>query len=308
MGVKLSRTDLAALAIVTVWGVNFALLKLALGQFDALTFNWLRFAGMLVLAWAVAGRSGLTLRRQDLARVVIVGLVGYTGYITLSIVGLSYTTAFSNALLIGAAPLFSVLLLAAWRMETIGRTQVLGVTVAFVGLLVFLSAEFGHWQAGLGDLISLVAAAAYALYTVLLKPLLGRYPIRAIIAWTLTAGGVPILAIFAPTLGAQQWDRVTTTGWLVLAWSTVVPIYVAWTVWAWITSRTSVSRTNVFLYLVPVIGGAASSVLTGEAFGPVKVAGAVIVLTGLVLVRRRVRGAATVDPAAAVMGRRAVRS
>jgi drug/metabolite transporter (DMT)-like permease len=287
MGVKLSRTDLAALVIVTIWGVNFALLKLALGEFDALAFNWLRFAGMLVLAWAVAGRSGLTLKRQDLARVVVVGLVGYTGYITLSIVGLSYTTAFSNALLIGAAPLFSVLLLVAWKMETVGRIQVVGIVVAFVGLLVFLSAKLGHWQAGMGDLISLAAAAAYALYTVLLKPLLGQYPIRAIIAWTLTAGGVPVLAIFAPALGAQHWDRVTMSGWLVLAWSTVVPIYVAWTVWAWVTSRTGVSRTNVFLYLVPVIGGVASLFLTGEAFGPGKVAGAGLVLAGLVLVRRR---------------------
>lgn len=289
---RLSRTDLAALVIVTVWGVNFALLKLALGQFDALALNWLRFAGMLVLAWTIAGRAGLSLRRADLGRVVVVGLVGYTGYITLSIVGLSYTTAFSNALLIGAAPLFSVLLLVAWKAESVGRVQVAGMLIALGGVLVFLSSKLGHWQAGLGDLISLGAAALYALYTVLLKPLLGRYPIRAVIAWTLTAGGLPVLAIFAPALGAQHWSHVTTIGWLVLAWTIVVPIYVAWTVWAWITSRAGVARTNAFLYLVPVAGGIASLLLTGEAFGPAKLAGAAVVLAGLVLVRRQPRATA----------------
>lgn len=292
---KLQRTDVAALAIVTVWGVNFVLLKLALVQFDALAFNWLRFAGMLVLAWVVAGRSALHVPRADLARLIAAGLIGYTGYITLSIVGLSFTTAFSNALLIAAAPLFSVLLLVAWKAESINRFQIAGVIVSLAGVLVFLSEKLGHWQAGLGDLISLAAGAFYATYTVLLKPLLARHPARTVTAWTLTAGGIPVLAICLPAMLAQPWGRVTAGGWLVLAWAIVVPVYVAWTVWSWITARAGVARTNAFIYLVPVIGGVASLVLTGEAFGPVKVAGAALVLVGLVVMRRQPRPAEAVS-------------
>ncbi len=293
---KLSRTDLAALAVVTIWGVNFALLKLALDQFDAFAFTWARFAGMLALAWIVAGRAGLRLPRADLARVIVVGVAGYTGYITLSIVGLSYTTAFSNALLIAAAPVFSVALLIGLRAEALGRDQVLGVSVAVVGVLVFLSSKVGHWQAGLGDLISLAAAALYAAYTVLLKPLLARHPARVVIAWTMTAGGIPVLAITTPSALHQDWAHITSAGWVLLAWATVVPIYGAWTAWAWIVARAGVARTNAFIFLVPVVGGVASLVLTGEAFGWAKLVGAAVVLAGLVLIRRQRDSAAFETP------------
>lgn len=282
-----SRTDFAALAVVAVWGVNFAFLKLALGSFNALAFNGLRFAGMIALAWLVAGPAALRVPRADRLRIAIAGLAGYTGYITLSIVGLSLTTPFSQAVLIGAAPLFSVLLLVAWRVERVSGWQAAGVAVATAGVLVFLSSKLGHPQAGLGDLVSLVAAFFYALYTVLLKPLLARHPARVVTAWTLTAGGVPAIAVSAPGLLSQSWAAVTPGAWLVLAWSIVVPVYLAWTIWSWVTARQGVARTNVFVYLVPVAGGVASLVLTGEGFGPAKLVGAAIVLGGVAMMRLR---------------------
>jgi drug/metabolite transporter (DMT)-like permease len=286
-GMRISRTDLVAVGVVTVWGVNFAFLKVALEQFQPLAFNWLRFLGMLVLAWAVLAvrRSPAAPPRADWGRVLAAGLIGYTGYITVSIVGLGLTTAFSNALLIAAAPVFSALLLWAWRLETIGRSRALGLAVAFAGVFVFVADKLGA-GARLGDLLSLAAAALYAAYTVLLKPLLARHPATSVTAWTLTAGAVPIFVICLPALLAQDWHRVQWTGWAVLAWSMVGPVYVAWTLWSWVTARAGVARTNAFMFLVPLTGGAASVVLTGESLGVAKMAGGALVLAGLVLVRR----------------------
>lgn len=286
---RIRRTDLAALAVVSVWGVNFAFLKVALGSFHPLAFNGLRFIGMLLLAWTFAGPGALRIPRGDLGRIVIAGLVGYTGYITLSIVGLSFTTAFSQAVIIAAAPLFSVVLLVAWRVESVSRAQVAGMVLAAAGVLIFLSSKLGLRQAGIGDLVSLAAAFFYALYTVLLKPLLARHGARVVTAWTLTAGGIPAILVCVPGLAAQDWRAVAPAAWVVLAWSIAVPVYVAWTVWSWVTARSGVARTNAFMYLVPVVGGVASLVLTGESFGPAKVAGAATVLGGLALMRRRRR-------------------
>ncbi|MEP7106313.1 MAG: DMT family transporter, partial [Chloroflexota bacterium] len=199
---RFSRTDLVALLVVTVWGVNFAFLKIALDQFQPLAFNFLRFGGMLALAWAVvAGRSSIALPpRRDLGRIVVAGLIGYTGYITVSIVGLGFTSAFSNALLIAAAPVFSALLLWAWRMESIGRARAIGLGVSLAGVFTFVADKLGHGAtgAGIGDLLSLAAAGLYAGYTVLLKPLLGRHPATSVTVWTLTAGAIPVFAICLP--------------------------------------------------------------------------------------------------------------
>ncbi|HEY8641382.1 MAG TPA: DMT family transporter [Candidatus Dormibacteraeota bacterium] len=288
---KPSRTDAVALAVVTVWGVNFAFLKIAVDQFQPLAFNFLRFAGMLVLAWAVVAvrRSPVTIPRTDVRRVVAAGIVGYTGYITLSIVGLGFTTAFSNAVLIAAAPIFTALLLWAWRVEAIGGVRALGLAISLAGVSAFVADKLGHGVggAGLGDILSLAAAALYAGYTVLLKPLLARHPATSVTAWTLTAGAIPVFAICLPALLGQDWARVQWTGWAVLGWSIVGPVYVAWTLWSWVTARAGVARTNAFMFLVPVVGGAASVVLTGEGMGPAKLLGAGLVMAGLILVRRR---------------------
>ena len=101
--------NMAALLVVTIWGSNFVFTKALLAEFDVFAFNFLRFAGMVILGWAVLFvRTGLKSRpsgekltlevqRKDLPRFALSGLLGYTLYIQLSTVGLNYTTAFSNA-------------------------------------------------------------------------------------------------------------------------------------------------------------------------------------------------------------------
>ncbi|MDQ6692278.1 MAG: DMT family transporter, partial [Candidatus Dormibacteraeota bacterium] len=69
-------------------------------------------------------------------------------------------------------------------------------------------------------------------------------------------------------------------------------VYLAWTLWSWVQSRVGVSRPAVFMYLVPIIAAAVSWLLLREAFGPLKVLGALVVIAGVALSRvnpRRVK-------------------
>lgn len=55
--------------------------------------------------------------------------------------------------------------------------------------------------------------------------------------------------------------------------------------WAWAIERRGVGRTVPFLYLVPIATGVLAALFLGERFGPVKVAGGLLVLLGVGLVR-----------------------
>jgi len=83
----------------------------------------------------------------------------------------------------------------------------------------------------------------------------------------------------------QNWSRVTAIDWLILVWSITFPVYLAWTLWSWVQSRVGVSRPAILMYLVPVIAGAVSWLLLREAFGPLKVLGALVVIAGVALSR-----------------------
>jgi drug/metabolite transporter (DMT)-like permease len=184
--------------------------------------------------------------------------------------------------------MFAALLLRALRAETIAPGQWPAMAVAFGGVALFLGEKVrdGWTEAGLGDLVSLAAALFFAAYTVANRPLLARYPTPVVMAWTLTVGALPVLLAALPRLSKQDWGAISPTAWLVVAWSTAMPVYVAYTIWAWVSHRDGVARTALFVYLVPIVGGVTSWLLLDEGFGLQKVAGALLTIGGLVLARR----------------------
>jgi drug/metabolite transporter (DMT)-like permease len=290
-----SRTlgpDLAALLVVFIWGVNFVFVKAALAELNVLAFVAVRYLAMLVVGWAVVawrrpGRAAVTGALKDWRQLLVAAGLGFSLYIPLSMVGLNYTTAFANALLIALAPLFMAVLLALFSVESISRAHLGGLGVALLGTAVFVSDALGAGSAALtaGDLISLLAAVFYAGYNVANKPLVSRHPATLVTTLTLTAGAVPVILLFAPGLFAQDWTRVTWIGIAALAFSAVFPVYFAWAAWGWANARVGVARTSLFMYLVPVFGGVASWLLLGEAFDLRKIAGAALILGGLALAR-----------------------
>ncbi len=291
--------ELAALLVVTIWGTNFVFQKAALVEFDTYVFICLRFSGMVAVSWLVLylrrrlkvarhkSPESLVIARQDWARVVVSGLLGYTLYIQISTVGLSYTTAFSSALLIATSPLFMTILLWFFRLEQIQPGRWIALLIALLGVIIFVldKAQIGLRLTSLGDLISLASAFFFAAYNVVNKPLLTRYPAPVLTAYTLTTGAIPVLLISTPALFGQDWSRISVVGWGALLWGIVFPVYLAWTIWSWVNLRLGVSRTAPFMYLVPIIGGLTSWVLLGEGFGIQKIVGACLILGSLALVR-----------------------
>jgi drug/metabolite transporter (DMT)-like permease len=292
--------DLVATLVVSIWGMSFAFQKVALEQFGAPAFMCLRYLGMLALSWGVllyhARRSGeaIGVRPGDLPAIALSGVAGYTFYIPLSTFGLSFTTPFSNALLIGLAPLFAVVLLRVLRLEPITGGQYGGMLIALAGVAVFMlpALRLRSGAAGIGDFLSLAGAAFFAGYTVASKPLLVRYPLPAMMAYTLTIGTVPVVLALLPWVARLRWDLIGPAGWAAFIWTVIVPVYVAWSLWNWTIGRVGVARASVFMYLVPVAGGVMSWILFGEGFGGLKLTGAAFVLAGLVLARPKalVRG------------------
>jgi drug/metabolite transporter (DMT)-like permease len=287
------RADAVALLVVIIWGVSFTFKKMALDEIDVAPLTCVRYVGMLLLAWTVllgrrlAGRS-IGIGRADWRRVVVAGVLGYTVYIPLSTLGLSLTTPFATTLLMGTSPLFAVLVLARLGVERVTPRHVAGCALAFAGLAVFLSPKLrsAALAAGGGDALVLVGAACFAGYSIASKPLGTTYAFPVVVAHTCAAGAIPVVAATAPAALAFDWSRVSGAGWAALAWTIVVPVYLAWGLWAWAGARAGVGRTSTLMYLVPVIGAVTAWVVLGETFDAAKIGGAVLIVGGLALARR----------------------
>jgi drug/metabolite transporter (DMT)-like permease len=197
----MSRAHLSLIAVIVIWAGSFSAIKAALDEgVAAIDVAVLRYAvaapGFAFILWRARGLPGLT--RRDAARVVAAGALVVVGYHLFLNFGTEHTTSGIAALVVALAPGITVVLAAAVGLERIRPRHVVGLTLAFTGVVVVValgsgqSLSFGSAQ---GPLLVLGAPISFALYNVILKPLLGRYDLLALTAASSLIGTIGLLPL-----------------------------------------------------------------------------------------------------------------
>jgi drug/metabolite transporter (DMT)-like permease len=290
IGVDRSRQALwAALALILVWGANFSVQK---AIFQALSPGGFLFVRYLIMPVAAAlllcARFGMRwprVTRADALALLRLGLVGHVLHVGLVTYGIHWSTAFSSSLILACGPVFTLLILHWHGHEALTRGSVAGVAVACVGVLVFLSDKLfgGHWQAGAGDLVLLVAASFFSYYTVAAKPLIERLGGVTVMTYAVLFGSLPVVALSLPAGLAVSWREVTLAIWAGTFYAVIVSAFLGWLVWGWVNAVRGVGRTAPLMYLMPPVAGLVAWALTGERYSAVKIAGAAFTLGGVAL-------------------------
>jgi drug/metabolite transporter (DMT)-like permease len=282
-------TESALAMMVLVWGVNFAVVKSALAVFEPLAFNAMRFVVASVFVGIVLRVQGALVlpERRHLARIVALGLLGNVAYQMCFILGLARTRAGSAALILALTPIltafFSMLTgheRPGWRTWAGAALSVLGI-----GLVTGAGALLEGHAALVGNLILVVAAAVWALYTVGARPIVDRYGSIQTTAWTLWVGTIGLVALGTPALLCQRWEVVGAKAWGGLFFSALFAIGLAYLIWYRGVERIGNTRTAIFSNLTPVVAMIAAAVLLKESPTGWAVLGAVLTLGGVMVVR-----------------------
>jgi drug/metabolite transporter (DMT)-like permease len=279
----------AGIALMVVWGVNFAVTKVVLTELGVWPFLFIRFLAMPVFGFALL--LAVTRRhfprtwpqRADLPRFVLCGLIGHTVHVSLVMWGIDLSTAFSSSLVLTSSPLWTLLILAVLGAEKLRGRQVAGTLVAFAGIVVFLSDKFvrGVALAGAGDLVLLLAAALFSLYTVIAKPLVERYGPLNLTCYSLLFGAPPLVLATLPAFVNAPLADVSAGVWFGVFWAVAVSSFLGWIVWAWVNSVRGLARSAPLQYLMPPIAGLVAWLTLGEVFTWLKIAGAVTAMAGI---------------------------
>jgi drug/metabolite transporter (DMT)-like permease len=286
-----SRRALAvglALATVTIWGVNYPAMKVALREMHPLAYTGWRFvlaAGLLVAEASWRRRPALPPRGQR-GLALLLALTGVGLYQVFFAWGVALTSGFAAALLNSTSPLFSALFAVLVGAERWTPLAAVGSLVAYGGVALFLAS--GHAAGGEslgGNVLCLFSAMTWAVYTVAASRLPGRLtPLQSQFA-TFVGGTLFVLAYCAPDMARQDYASVSPLTWTILVLSAVFPLVLAFRVWTWAIVVLGVAPTTSYGFLVPVFAGVGSAFWTGETFGFGKLASAVIVLLGLAVTK-----------------------
>jgi drug/metabolite transporter (DMT)-like permease len=290
---------LAALAVVLTWGVNFPLSKALFNQVGPTGFLGLRyllmpFCAVVLLCWRF-GMRWPRLDRSEVWPLVRLTLIGQGLHLLLSAYGMQGSTAFSASVLLACGPVFTLLILRLSGVERLSSGQVAGVAMAATGALLFTSDKLltADWQAGLGDLTLLAAAALFSYYTVASKPLIQHHGGVTVLGYGSLICTLPMLLWCSPALLSLDWSAQPTWIWPGLAWQVIGGGFIGWLAWGWANEKRGVARTAPLIYLMPLIAGITAWAWGGEAFSLHKVLAAAIILAGVALAQF---GAAALRP------------
>jgi drug/metabolite transporter (DMT)-like permease len=275
--------------VVLLWGVNFAAIKVALAEINPLAFAVLRFALASTVLVALVRLSGgsLAVPRADWPIVLLLGLVGHTVYQLLFTLGLARTSSGHSALILALVPVFVAVIGTALGIDRLRWLGWAGVALSFAGLVILVggSGELDGPSRS-GDLLTLGAALAWSLYTVLGRPVLERHSPLKLTAVTMVVGTVGLAVAGAGAVRAQDWGAVSYRTWALTVYATLGGLVVAYVIWYAGVQRLGGARTAVYSNLVPVVALFVSLAALGERLAPVQLAGAIVVVTGVWLTRR----------------------
>jgi drug/metabolite transporter (DMT)-like permease len=223
---------------------------------------------------------------RDWGLVVLLGLLGNTLFHVLLVTGVHHTSPAHAAILVALSPLFATLLARIFLGESLRMRQMAGIGLAFAGVAMIVTPGGAGTASWLGDLLSLGASLAWALYTVIGKPLLARATPLAVTTWATVLGTIPLLPLGLPGLEEVQWSELSLGRWLLIAYLSAVTIALANLLWYWVLARRATARVVAFSYLIPLIA-TAIAVAAGQEAPTVSLAvGAAAVLSGVALAHR----------------------
>ena len=282
-------TELFLLGAVFLLGTNPVAVKYAVSAFAPLPFVALRFtvAGLLLLAAVrLFLGSGGGVERKDLLAMIGVGALGVGATNMLFSSGVNLTNASDTALIYAVVPVWGMILGFVLGMERPTLRGVLGVGIAFLGIVVVVYGGLGGSGSSLeGNLLVLGATVCWGSYTVLSLPLLKKYSPLVVAAYTMLFGGLTALPLAFPGFMSVDWDAMSIGVWAAVAYSTVLVAAFGFFAWQRGASLLGANKVLVYQYLITFVGVTSGIVFLGEGLGIEKIVGGAIILLGVYLAR-----------------------
>ena len=273
------RHFLLAMAVVCVWGTNFVVIKLALGQLPPLLFAALRFTLAIFPAIFFLPRPAVGLGNLALYGVLIG--VGQFGLLYIAMNG--HISPGIASLVVQTQVFFTIGMAMRLNGERVQAFQWFALLLASVGI-----ATIGLHTDGITTLpglaLVLVAALCWAGGNTAAKQ--GKAPnMLAYVVWS-SVFAVPPL--FALSLALEGWDSVSAgirhaslQTWAAVAWQAWGNTLFGYAAWGWLLARHPAATITPMALLIPVFGMGASALWLGEPLPAWKLVAAALVMGGL---------------------------
>jgi drug/metabolite transporter (DMT)-like permease len=277
-----------------IWGSSFLLIKVGVEDLGPLPLVSVRIglAALLMFAFLrLTGRAWPT-ERREVAAVVFVGVMNTAVPFSLITWGEQKIDSGLATVLDATVPLFTLVFAhLALSDERISPQKVVGLGTGFLGVALLASRQTASSSPNSfsGQFAVLVASACYALSVVVIRRYLRRVDPFVVAGGSLMVGGVVIVLITLITASLPVLSDLHTKAVLAVLVLAVMNTVVAYFLFYHLISTWGATRTTLVTYIMPPVGVTLGAIFLDETVDWKIVAGAALILGGILAVNWRGR-------------------
>ncbi|MCT4597647.1 MAG: DMT family transporter [Vallitalea sp.] len=274
-----------ALVSIIIWGLTFISTKILLNVFDPVEIMIFRFFMAYILLCIIYPKQFRIMSMKEEFKFFILGLSGVSFYFLAENIALTYTLASNTSFILTTAPLYTAIIAHIFSDdEKFNKSVIIGFVFSIIGVfLVVYNSKVTLQINPIGDLLALLAAIMWGIYSVSLKKLPSTYNSIFIVRKTFFYGIItiiPFIAVFNADMRATHIDTSIIINLLFLGLIASALCYVLWN--KAVSLIGAVKSTN-YIYLIPLVTVVSSALILDEKINLIMIIGGVFILGGVIM-------------------------
>jgi drug/metabolite transporter (DMT)-like permease len=286
------RVHLPLLIVNIIYGINFTVAKSVMPKYiQPLGFIVIR-VGVALALFALIHALFIKEKpeRKDLPLLAICALFGVAMNQSLFFMGIRYTTPIHGALIMIATPILVLIISRMAAREKVNWMKTTGIALGAAGAFVLVL--FGRkLEAGvntpLGDTLVFLNATCYAIYLVMVKPLMHKYHPITIVKWTFLFGFIMVLPLGWGQFRAIEWNSFDGTVWAAVASVVLGATFLVYLLNNIALRHASPAVVGIYIYVQPVVAALVALYFAKDDLNWIKAVASLLIFTGVYLVGRK---------------------
>ncbi len=292
------KAHLALGAVNLLYGANYVIAKeVTPAYIKPFGFIILRVSVAMCLFWAVhkalSQKSDAVflrkkIEKKDWALLAMCGLFGVAINQLMFFKGLSMTSPINASLIMITTPIIVIVIAAILIKERITWHKLLGIAIGLFGASAIIMGNNGNGANGSfwGDVFVAINASSYALYLVLVKPMMQRYHAITIIKWVFFFGFFIVVPFGWSEFQQIEWHTFDATIWLSVLYVLIGATFFTYLLNVYALQTLNASVVSTYIYTQPVIATTIAIALGKDSLSLEKVLAAMAIFVGVFLVSR----------------------
>lgn len=274
-----------------LYGASHPIAKIALsGHINPFGFVLIRITSAAIIFWFISIWIKDPIQsKRDFMKLALCAVFGVAANQMLFLKGLSMSSPITTSIIMTSIPIIVVIAAYFILNERLTKMRALGISIGAAGaiLLIITGENEQGTNTILGNILLLLNASSYAVFLVIVKPLLAKYNSLTIVKWIFTFAFFYVLPFGLFDVIAVDWQNFAPEAWGSLLYVVFGITVLAYLLNAWSLNFVSPTVVGYYAYTQPVFTTLTAAALAQDHLQLNQIVFSLLIFFGVYLVGKK---------------------